>query len=848
MPPRSLEPRSQSALDRGVLGALTVEHTVWLLALAVALLACTYQLGVRPFHHDESIHAFFSWKIVQEGVGHYRYDPVYHGPVLYYATALILWLFGDGDYSARSSAVLFGLAVLALGWPLRRYLGRWGALSFVLLLALSPSWIYFSRFLRHDVFLAFSSLAAVYCAFRYGDSRNPVYMYLGGLALGIAAATKEDMYLLGPWFLVSLAAMSLWGIARGEQRWGDALREAGRFARTGALPFLTALIVFATAWTAFYTSFWSHSENWFPVSNAITYWKGQQEIERIGGPWWYYLPRLLIYEPLIFVPALIFCVAAIRRKQAPDRFTRFAVTWALGSLLIYAWAQEKVPWLLVPQLLPLALLAARWLGERIESGALMRGSRAVPVAAAAAFTVWTSINTNFRWDAPRPNGTAQAEHHSLLAYVQSTYDIKRVLQRVEQAGQQLGTGTGTRMIISGEATWPLSWYLRKYPVSWPQEVRTIDAPIVIVDRSEGVTNAIEEALGGTYEKQAFEIRAWWEPNWREASPGALLRYVFTHRIWGDAASSDGVLYVHKDLRPGLPLASIAVDSPPSPRGYPSGPAVVSAAAVWGSQGSSRGEFREPRDLDADASGNIYIVDSKNHRIQKLSPSGEVLLAWGSEGSGAGQFKDPCGIAVGPDGFVYVADTWNHRIQKFDSNGRFIAEWRASDPPLWGPRGVVVAGDGTVFVTDTGNKRVIAYSPDGELLRSWGGEGSGPGQLIEPVGIAVNGAGEIVVADTGNRRLQFFRPDGTFIREWSIFGWDEFYTEPYIAFQGDSVYVTDSFNHRFARYRAGKLDRAWDSTGAGQGGLNRPIGIAAGGPGVIYVSDAMNHRIHRFIVE
>src|SRR5713101_5733883 len=84
-----------SALDRVIIGTLTVERCLYIAVCAVAVVTRLYVLGARPYHHDESIHAFFSWKITDEGVGNYHYDPVYHGPVLYYATALAIRLFGD---------------------------------------------------------------------------------------------------------------------------------------------------------------------------------------------------------------------------------------------------------------------------------------------------------------------------------------------------------------------------------------------------------------------------------------------------------------------------------------------------------------------------------------------------------------------------------------------------------------------------------------------------------------------------------------------------------------------------------------------------------------------------------
>jgi len=66
----------------------------------------------------------------------------------------------------------------------------------------------------------------------------------------------------------------------------------------------------------------------------------------------------------------------------------------------------------------------------------------------------------------------------------------------------------------------------------------------------------------------------------------------------------------------------------------------------------------------DSSGNVYVADTGNHRIQKFNASGEFLAKWGSEGTGDGQFDCPYGVAVDSNGNVYVADMGNDRIQKF----------------------------------------------------------------------------------------------------------------------------------------------------------------------------------------
>jgi uncharacterized protein (TIGR03663 family) len=903
---------AESAFDRKFVGNVTVEQALYIAVLLIALVLRTYQLGVRPYHHDESIHAFYSWKITQAGLGDYRYDPVYHGPVLYYASALVMWLLGDNDFTGRLSAVLFGLGVLGFAWPLRRYLGRTGALLFLVLLTFSPSFTYFTRFVRHDIYMALGVLMFVYGAFRYGETREARSLFVSGVGLVIAFTTKEDMYAIGPALLFAFVLMLVWEVVHGANTVGGIAAETGALLRRATVPLATTALIFAGIWLVLYTSFLAHPENWNAVTRALKYWWGQHQIKRIGGPWWYYLPQLTLYEPIIFFVALgvmlgplftaskrdtlltatrvaagaglvVFFIVmygeralppadqwksplvlvivlglaqiGVARVWLPDRFTRFAVLWSFAALVFYGWAQEKVPWLLVPQVLPLAIVGAIGLTRAIESRRVWRPGAAVPLAAAGVLTLWTLITSNFLYDAPIPDEPKARRHAEMLAYVQSTYDIPKVMNRIEEVARIIGTGTQTRLACSGDATWPFSWYLRHYPVNWSASVRNVDTPVVIVD--PGVRKSLESALADTYEVVPFEIRGWWEPvGAKDASLPEVMRFLFRSVIpflfnriaWSGAGSSDAVMFIHKNPQPGMTFAKIAVEPPPSARAYPRDASLVSPLAVWGGQGAANGQFNEPRSLAVDDGGNLYVVDSKNHRIQKLSPSGSVLTTWGSQGSDEGQLKDPCGIATGPDGSVYVADTWNHRIQKFDPSGRFLLQWTAENPGFWGPRGVAVAADGNVFVTDTGNKRVLAYTADGQQLDAWGSEGSKPGQFIEPVGIAIDAEGNVVVADTGNRRLQFFRPDGTFVRETPVFGWEEFYTEPYLSVHGQDIFLTDSYNHRFARYRDGQFTGAWGKSGSAGGDFNRPIGITVDAAGNVYVADTFNHRIQKFAAE
>jgi len=830
-----------SALDRKWIGDLTVEKWIFLVLFAIGIFLRFYHLGVRPYHHDESIHAVFSWKIINEGLKSYSYDPVYHGPVLYYASALVMFLFGDSDFTGRLSAVLFGFGLMALAWPMRRYLGRWGALCFLGLMVFSPSWTYFTRFVRHDIYLAALNMAAVYYAFRYGETRKATKLYLSSAFIALAFCNKEDMYLTSPIFLLSLLVMMMWTVPWGEEKFGDVMGEIGGFLKSSAVPIVTSLVIFCIIWVVLYTSFGYHPEKWFAVQNALEYWIGQQTVKRIGGPWHYYLPELIFYEPLILFPALIAIVRAIMQRPAPDRFTRFVVIWSIGTLFIYSWAQEKVPWLLIPQLLPITVLAGRFFGKLIERGSIKKPAIAVPLMATGALTLWSLVAANFIYDAPHSDQAKDQRRETMLSYVQSTYDVtEKIMPLIEKAADDIGTGTKTRLAISGDATWPFSWYVRHYPVNWGANLRKIDFPVLIVDKKLGKMH--DEALHGEYDKYPFQVRGWWEPPFQLGTKPTfpqLFRWLIFRDAWSPLGSSDAILYVHKNLEPGKnTYPALEVNPPPSARSYPQPPAPIEVIATFGEEGSDHGQFKQPRGMAIGTQGNLYVVDKGNQRIQKLDQDGKYLDSWGGPGSEPGKFKDPHGIGIGPDGSVYVADTWNHRIQKFDANGTFIKEWNAQDQSFWGPRAVAVSPNGRVYVSDTGNKRIVYFNEDGIQIDTWGGDGSGPGQFIEPVGIAITESGEIVVADTGNRRLQFFDQDGGFQRQWKLYGIEEFYTEPYLAIDGGAIYVTDSAQHRFARYRDNKLEGSWGTTRI----FNKPIGIAVAPSGQVFISDAENNVV------
>ena len=277
---------------------------------------------------------------------------------------------------------------------------------------------------------------------------------------------------------------------------------------------------------------------------------------------------------------------------------------------------------------------------------------------------------------------------------------------------------------------------------------------------------------------------------------------------------------------------------------------------WGSFGADLGQFNEPADITVDhVSGDVYVSDLNNDRIQKFDSDGYYLSSWGISGNRPGQFQHPADLAVDPETqFVYVSDIDNSRIQKFDKNGNYISEWGSfgSGGGQFNHPGDVDVGskEGIIFVTDVGNHRIQKFNKFGDYLMEWGSQGTGDGQFNRPAGIAYDSTeGVVYVLDTMNNRVQKFDSQGNFLAKWGLQGkGDGQLADPTgIALDSDAdlVYITDNDNHRIQVFdKNGNFIYKWGSAS----NFERPTGIAYDPlQGYVYVNDKVRNNIQVFSV-
>ena len=183
---------SDSFLDWNPLEVLRAnwETAAWAVILVVAIVSRFYALGIRGMSHDESLHALYSLDLYRSGS--YQHNPMMHGPFLFHANAFIYFLFGVSDATARVVPALAGIGTIAVTWLFRRWIGRTGALLTALLLLISPSILFHSRYIRNDIYIVFFSMIWVYFMFRYVEERKLKWLYFTVTVMALGFAAKEN--------------------------------------------------------------------------------------------------------------------------------------------------------------------------------------------------------------------------------------------------------------------------------------------------------------------------------------------------------------------------------------------------------------------------------------------------------------------------------------------------------------------------------------------------------------------------------------------------------------------------------------------------------------------------------
>ena len=425
-----------------------------------------------------------------------------------------------------------------------------------------------------------------------------------------------------------------------------------------------------------------------------------------------------------------------------------------ASLAIYGWAREKVPWLTVHPLLPLTILAAIGVARPLARAPPRRGRPRRPRRRSACCSPSTPAGCTspcFRYGAhdvekePGPRRDARLRPDDRrISSARSAPSRRREGARRRRASPSI--------TVAGEATWPLTWYLRD--VNDARGPRGSTRPRRRSSSPTGTRRARSRSSSrAKYDAKRVPIRAWWFPEPTKEggvvapdASGTLLRWWLFHEIWSPIGSQDATFFVRKDLaRHGHARASAARRSRTRPsRDYPSDATELPPPRVFGAAGAgprpvrraarrrrrraaatstsptrrtaaSRSSTRTARSCARSARRARATASSTSRAASRSAPDGDGLRRR--------HLEPPRSCASAPDG------QWRGASGRDPEQGLLRAARRSS------------SRRGSLYVADTGNKRIVRFDRDGQRSPDdWGGDRHRPGQFVEPVGLAADSVG------------------------------------------------------------------------------------------------------------
>lgn len=519
---------------------LISERTFTIAAAAILLLGAILRLAdlnLVPFHHDEGVNGNFLVRLVREGI--YQYDPAnYHGPTLYYFSAIIPWTirlfsspaaqdaYGLTTFNVRLVPVLFGLATIWLVLTLRRHLGDVGALSAALLLAISPGAVYLSRYFIHESLFVFFTLGIVVAAIKYYEEGHPVYLILAAAAAALLFATKETWIISAAVLITALvltmayqwlfgfgmAGQSLKRKQRGKNSntslalwWSETLERLGG-SRNLAVWSVIAVIVFVVIGVLFYSSFFTNAKGVSDSIKTFEVWTKTGSKDHVHD-WSTYIMGWLIYQesPLLGLGLLGVALVVMRPANA---FAVFSAMWAFGMIAAYSYVPYKTPWLMLNFVVPLALIGGwaiewiyqelgrrevevlvRWLGV---FAVLLLATGLLPGLAAARYR--NAPNNKFDIRAFAPGFQTidlnffnydNDNQYYVYVYAHTRRDLLKLVDEIDHLMQRSSTGKDTGVTIVSPDYWPLPWYFRDYKhIGYFARMTTSTEPIIIASEKQ----------------------------------------------------------------------------------------------------------------------------------------------------------------------------------------------------------------------------------------------------------------------------------------------------------------------------------------------------------------------------
>jgi uncharacterized protein (TIGR03663 family) len=571
--------------------SLTVEVALYLIIALTAVGLRLYNLDGRPMQAPEAAQALAAWRLAQglpqdSALGQ-------SSPLLFTSDMFLFALFGANDFLARLVPALSG-ALLVIGpYFLRQRLGRMDALAASFLLALSPSALFFSRYLGGEIIVAACALAITWGLFGYLDRRQPKHLYLVAAALGLAlsagAGTYTCIFIVVTFVLVLALANRFSAPSEYWQRISDAWRAARGI--NGLLRDCAALLVLIFVLVC--TAFLLHLSGLQDGIDLFPGWLSAFQPQAGGHPWYYHLQLLLVYEPLILVFGLAAVVYLLKQR---DLFSLFLAYWSAVAFVIYIVAGGRGPGDVLLIVVPLALLASTFIGCLLDElvGRVSWMPEGLFAAVACAIVVHLGLQLGAHVAFGRPdylflalaagfiligllvlcwisfgreptlragglvlllvltiltvstscylNYRRSSDPHEIMVAYPISRGLFDLVEAVEMVSRWEGDPSAISMTVHQGAGPALAWYLRDFDnVKFVDQLSpSIDTPVVIAPAEEQ-----EPTLGANYSGQDFVLTSSWRLQGLSGSD--LMEWLFYRRAPTLVQTDNVILWVKQEL-------------------------------------------------------------------------------------------------------------------------------------------------------------------------------------------------------------------------------------------------------------------------------------------------------------
>jgi len=506
--------------------------------LAIALVFRLPDLSERPMHGDEAVNAVKFSQLMESGK--FVYDPTeFHGPTLYFFTLPASWISGNTTFkkltetTLRMVPVIFGIGLILLLFIFGAGVNWYILCTAALLSAISPSFVYYSRYYIHEILLVFFCYLAIFSGYRYCNNQKFLWMSLVALSLGLMISTKETWVIIVFMILLSL---SLTFIPFKERR-SMLLSFMKSIPLNHIIGFFVVLLLTTVL---FYTSFLQHPQGLIDSLSAYsTYIQRAGENEYHIHPWYMYFNWLLCFrggdglfwsEGIIAFFALCGIIGVVTKNKftsGENTFFYFILIFVLSTTFSFSLIPYKTPWNLLTFWFGFILLGSIGFVYVLQK-------LAKKIYKVIFLLISFILVVHLGWQSYQLNYDQSYSIGNPYVYAHPVDDVIKITEKLENIAQHHPDGYKMyiQIIARDNDYWPLPWYLRNFDrVGWWDRIdsESVAAPVIIAQ-----ADMEDELIHKLYQLPPPGKRNLYLPlfeEYTELRPGIELRGYIRKDVW-----------------------------------------------------------------------------------------------------------------------------------------------------------------------------------------------------------------------------------------------------------------------------------------------------------------------------